>query len=147
MSGTLAHSPAEIIVDLLIGQSLGTQPSDKGSWPIFQAIAPDNPDSIVTVTDTASIKQGRYQYNGETQEHFGVQIAVRSANYLTGWAKANAIKVAIDGITNTGVVIGSDGYIVYALSHNGIISLGKNVTLSKRNLFTINPVCAIRQDV
>lgn len=148
MSGSLDHSPAEIIANLLIDESLGTIPSDKGSWPIFIAIVPDNPDRIITVTDTAPIKQGRFQNDGETQFHHGVQIAVRSASHTAGWTKADALTEALDKtIQYTGVTIGSSGYIVYAMSHSGIIVVGKNVPISKRNLFTINATCAMRQVV
>ena len=96
MSGSLVHSPADIIRTLLVDLGLGTLPEDSGSWPIYLANTPDSPDSTITVTDTASRKTGRTQFDGQIQEHHGFQVAIRDANHKDGYEKADAIKVALD---------------------------------------------------
>lgn len=153
MSGSLSHSPAEIIRDLLVTLGLGTDPADSGSWPIFVSREPDTPDSVITIYDTTPRLQGRSSPGGITQEHYGIQVRIRDASPRGGWVKANALVVALDQtIALDDVTIededgtGLSTYKVYTVSRTGgILSLGKQIDSSKRNLFTINAVAAIRQ--
>ena len=147
MSGALTHSPADIIRQLLIDLSLGTAPADSGSWPIYVSAVPDTPDSIVTVTDTTGKDDGRLMNGGERQEHHGFQIAIRAVTHAAGFTKARAIAVSIDeDVDNADVTVSSSSYVVYAISRiSGVIVAGKNPPTSKRNLFTINAVVALRQ--
>ncbi len=147
MSGSLAHSPADIVRYLLIDKSLGTLPSDGGSWPIFADGEPDAPDSVITVYNMAGRLGGRTQVDGEQQEHPGIQIRIRDPDSRGGGTKARAIAIALDeSIRLDNVTIGDNVYKVYAISRIGsVLSLGKEVPSSKRNLFTINAVVALRQ--
>ena len=153
MSGTLVHSPADVIRTLLIDLGLGTAPSDEGTWPIYVGQEPDSPDSVITVYDTAGLLQGRTMPDGEMQEKHGFQVRVRDANHYQGYEKAREIAVALDeSVSLDGVSVGDDAgtgkqaYIVYAVSRRGgVLSLGKDVQRTKLNLFTINAVVALRQ--
>ena len=147
MSGSLVHSPADVIRYLLVSLGLGTQPSARGSWPIYVANEPDSPDSVITVQGTSGRQGGRLQVNGEIQEHQGIQIRVRDANHEDGYAKADTIKEVIDkSIRLNEVTIGSSVYLVWSVSRvGGIIELGKDVPDSKRDLFTLNAVVSLRQ--
>lgn len=153
MSGSLNHSPEHIIRDLLVTLGLGTDPDDDGSWPMFVSQEPNAPDSVITVTGTSSRLQGRFQKTGETQEHYGFQLQVRDANHKDGSKKANELVVALDeSIKRNDVTIedvvgtGSSTYRVYAVTRTtGVLSLGKDVATSKRNLFTINAVVSLQQ--
>ncbi len=153
MSGSLNHSPAEIIRDLLVTLGLGTDPADSGTWPVFVSREPNAPDSVITIYDTTPRLQGRSSPGGITQEHYGIQVRVRDASPTGGWVKANSLAVALDQtIALDDVTIedtdgtGSSTYKVYTVSRvGGILSLGKETPTSKRNLFTINAVAAIRQ--
>lgn len=153
MSGSLNHSPAHVIRDLLVTLGLGTDPDDGGSWPIFVSREPNTPDSVITLYDTASRMQGRRMVNGITVEHYGIQVRVRDAGPTGAWVKANALAVALDQtIALDDVTVedtdgtGSSTYKVYTVSRvSGPLSLGKETPTSKRNLFTINAVAAIRQ--
>ena len=153
MSNNLTHSPAQIIRDLLVDLGLGTLPSDGGSWPIYNNNTPDSPDSVITITDTVGTSDGRTHTDGEAQEHPGFQVAVRNDSPQGGWEKMNAIRVALSetisrnelSITDN-VGTGTSSYIVYAVSKlGGIFALGKDTPTSKRNLFTLNAVVALRQ--
>ena len=150
---TLTHSPAQIIRDLLVDLGLGVLPSAGGDWPIFVTSIPDSPDSIIAVIDTLGTRDGRHQPTGEAAEHPGIHIEIRDANYQDGWEKANAVRVALSEtiLRNTvsiedNIGTGTTGYLVYAVTKiSGIIPLGKELPTSKRHLFTINAVVALRQ--
>lgn len=153
MSGNLTHSPAQIVRDLLVDLGLGTLPSASGSWPIYVSNIPDSPDSLITITDTVGISDGRTQFDGQAHEHPGIQVAVRDANHQDGWEKINALRVALsETIRNNAVSItdnvgtGTSVYTVYAITKvGGVIVLGKDTPTSKRNLFTLNATVALRQ--
>ena len=153
MSSTLTHSPAQIIRELLVQLELGVLPSDGGSWPIYVSSIPDSPDNVITIIDTLGFSDGRIQTDGEAVEHPGFQVTVRAANHQTGWEKANDIRVVLSEtvLHNTVSILDNVGtgesiYTVHAVSKiGGIIALGKELPTSKRNLFTINAVVALRQ--
>ena len=153
MSGSLNHSPAHVIRNLLVTLGLGTDPDDDGNWPMFVSQEPNAPDSVITVIDTSSRLQGRLQKTGETQEHYGFLLQVRDANHKDGFAKANDLVVALDESNKRNDVTiedvsgtGSSTYRVDAVTRKtGVIDLGKDVATSKRNLFTINAVVSLQQ--
>lgn len=144
MSGTLVHSPADIIRRLLIQKSLGAAPPST-SWPIYATNEPDSPDNVVTVYDTDGVGHGRTGPDRERQEHHGIQIRIRSTTPDGGYAKARAIAVACDSaISYDTVVIGAQTYQVQVVTRTGdVIPLGKEVAASKRSLFTINAIVAL----
>ena len=153
MSGTLTHSPADVVRNLLIDLGLGTAPADGGAWPVYVAQEPNSPDSVITVYDTSGILDGRFMVSGEVQENHGFQVRVRCANTWRGYEKAQEIAVALDESTSLKTVsVGDDAgtgdqtYTVYAVSRKGgVISLGKDTPRTKLNLFTINAVVSLRQ--
>lgn len=152
MSGSIEHSPEDIIRNLIIDLGHGTAPSADGSWPVFTAQEPNTPDSVITVYGAAGLLEGKLQPNGEVQEHYGIQIRIRDVRHYGGYAKANDIAVGLDPVLNRVVEVGTDAgtggstnYIVYAVSRrSGPLAIGTEPE-SKRRIFTINVVCAIRQ--
>ncbi len=151
MSGTLAHSPADVVRHLLVdlgGGVLGggAVPWTGGAWPIYVSSEPDDPDSVITIFDTAGITQGRI-FQGEIQEHQGFQVRVRDANHVDGYTKANALAVLLDESSDrVNVTFASTNYFVHAITRTtGVLVLGKNVPIDKRNVFTINAIVALRQ--
>lgn len=147
MSGSLIHSPSQIISQLLIDLALGTAPADAGSWPVHFSGEPNSPDNVITVYDAAGVSDGRTQVDGQMQEHHGIQVRIRSTNHGTGFTKARAIAVALDeSVLLNSVAISGSVYLVYAVSRTGdVIALGKNHPIGDFNLFTINAVVALRQ--
>lgn len=146
MSGSLEHSPADILRNLLVNLGLGTTPSDSGSWPVYASLMPDTPDNVITLIDTAGVKQGRIQTSGEIQEHYGVQLLIRSTTHPVGYTKAQALAVALDeNIQNNTVTISGTTYDVDAVSRRGnVLSLGEEEE-SNRRLFSINAIVSINQ--
>lgn len=157
MSGSLSHSPADIIRELLIDKSVGTDPDAAGDWPVYALNEPNTPDSLITIFNSASVLEGRDQNAGEMNEHFGIQIRIRAADPNDGWRKANAIKTSITtDVLRTIVSIAdttgtaTSQYRVQAITLiGGILDLGKveGGTRTKRNILTINAIAAILETV
>lgn len=147
MSGNLTHSGEDITRRLLIGGSLGTDPSDQDSWPIFAVSEPTKPDNCITVYATTNTLDGRVMNNGEIQEHLGIQIRIRSTDYVTGRAKAKAIADYLDEtVLRTAVTIDSSEYEVQCFNRrSAILHIGTELPTSKREVFTINYIADMRQ--
>ena len=141
----LGHSPADIVRYLLVDLSRGTLPEDETTWPIYVSQEPDSPDSCITVYDTSGILEGRAQISGEIQEHYGIQIKVRAASPTVAYTKIAEINSWIDeSVRNNSVTIESSQYLVYAITRKGgILSLGKELSASKRNLYTVNAIVSL----
>lgn len=144
MSGSLTHSPAEIIRQLLVDLALGT---DDGTWPVKFATEPNSPDNVITVYNTAGRSDGRVQNGGERQEHHGFQVRIRSTSEAVGYTRARLIAVALDeSVLLTTVTVSSSTYLIQSISRTGdILSLGKNHPETNLNLFTINALASLRQ--
>jgi hypothetical protein len=145
MSGSLTHSPADILRYQLIELSQGTLPSADGSWPVYCWQEPDKPDNCITVYDTAGRMEGRVM-EGEVQIHHGAQIRIRAATQAAGHTKARAIAAALDNMDcPDNVTIGANTYQVWCVSRTSdVLPLGPDPD-SGRFLFTINVVAALRQ--
>ncbi len=147
MSGSLAHSPSEIIQNLIVDLGLGVLPSAGGSWPVYRAGVPDTPDNVIAVIGTAGVIQGRNHATSETIQHFGLQITVRATTHTIGDAKIRAIATSFDeNVLRDSVTISSNVYVVQAITRkSGPIPLGDESPESKRQIFTLNITASIRQ--
>ena len=147
MSGTLIHSPEQIIQYLMRDLAVATLPSANGSWPVYCSTLPEDPDNALSVIGTAPVIQGRKQYNGEVQQHYGIQLTVRSITHAIGSAKIVAIAETFStSVLRDSVTIDSSIYTVQSISiKSGPIPLGDEVPQSKRQIFTLNITAAIRQ--
>jgi hypothetical protein len=161
MSGSLDHSPEDVLRCLLIELDCGILPTSKsplvnGDWPIYVSSLPNLPDQVITIKGTTGRFDGRSMRSGQKFEFHGVQIMVRGINQNDAQIKANEIKQVIDTeIRNETVVIPLDvgtgtglddsTYKVQNVSRSsGPIPLGKEQD-SNRFLFTINAVISLRQ--
>jgi hypothetical protein len=146
MSGSLIHSPADIIRYLLVGEGEGTLPSANGTWPIHVSSRPTIPDSVVVVRDTTGRDAGRLMPTGERVEHYGIQIQVRDANSPDGYTKSQSIAITMDIVASLiNITIGSSTYQVQSIvRENGPLSLGTEEG-TKREMFTINAIVSLKQ--
>jgi len=144
MSGDLNHSPAEIVQNLLVGEGVGTLPTSGGSWPIYESYERDSPDEVITVYDTSPTTSGRHHVNGETQLHYGVQVRVRSKSKPTGFSKAQDIQNELEEVQRDSITVDSSNYLVQAIHHQGILSIGIESGTTRRRLFTINALVTLR---
>jgi len=147
MSGSLTHSPADIVRHLLVDQSLGTLPSASGSWPIAAFEELSTPDDTITLYDTDPRMLGRVQPTGRQIEHHGFQVRIRSTSKPSGFTKARAIAIAMDeDISLDEVTISGSVYLVHSIGRvSGVLYLGKEKPNSHRSLFTINATVVLRQ--
>lgn len=148
---SISNSPSEIIAQLVVKGLHGTDATAGNSWPVYISNEPENPDSLIVVTDAVGVKQGRFQIGGQFQEHYGVQVLVRSIEHQIGWQKAEDIAVSFDEDTlNTSVsleaITGTETitYTIASISRSPILSLGMDRD-SNRHFFSLNIRVALRQ--
>lgn len=126
--------------------ALGSQISDNDDWPIFDTSMPNAPDDCIVVSDTDPMLDGRTQVDGETQEHFGFQVKIRTKSPVLGYRKLAAISAAFDDpeqVLRLPVDVGINHYLVQAISRRtGIIKMGKEA-VSARHLWAINCTASI----
>lgn len=152
MTGPLVHAPSLIIAQLLVDQAICGLPPASMVWPAYINSLPDTPDDAVVITDGESVQEGRVQFNGEIQEHYGIQVKVRSAVYTDGYTICEQIKNCFDVDVYKEVVTLTDppssaAYTVHAITRTtGIIVVGKEVSGSKRSLFTINALVSVTKN-
>jgi hypothetical protein len=89
---------------------------------------------------------GRLMGTGEVIEHYGIQLKIRSSDYLTGWQKIRQLVLYLRAINNNHVVIGDTTFVLHNLSQTtSIVCLGNEAESKRRFLFTVNYVCTIKQ--
>ena len=143
----MAQHPASMVLrSTLVHFSLATDPSSSpvGVWPCYVSNEPNTPDNCITIYDTAFTDDGRVNIDGELQYHEGLQIRVRSVDYLTGWQKMDAIRTAISmSVSYLVVAVEGENYLVICYAKIGnILPIGTEQT-SKRQLFTLNLVSSV----
>ena len=142
----MTHSPADILRYLLVALGHGTMPSAAGSWPIAVAQEPDDPDDDMTLYDEIGRKDGRAMVSGAVYEHHGVQLQLRCSAFTTGQAKLSAILTALDqDVETAAVAIDSSDYVVYAVSRPGTANYLGHEPESRRHIWTVSLLAAIRQ--
>ena len=148
MPGPLNHSPADVLRWALVQHGTVTDPTPATlqAWPCYASAEPDAPDDCATVYDTDGVGHGRDHVTGERQEHHGAQVRVRSATHAAGYAKASAVAAALDtGLYRESVTVGGSNYLLHAATRTtGVISLGADVPGSRRFIFTVNAILAVR---
>jgi hypothetical protein len=145
MSGALTHSPATIIRQWMVNQTLATLPSAAGSWPASTALLMDTPDNVIQIRDTTGNQFGRSMIDGEINELPGVQVIVRASKFDAGYTKADSIKEGMDKNAQLySLTISSTTYTIYAITRKGsIIYVGTEPTPTKRHLFSINAIFSV----
>jgi len=143
VSASLLTSPAYILASYIIAEDIGamTDPADDDDWPLYVSSMPDSRDiktNCGAIYDSPGLKNGRLM-EGPVIEHYGIQLKIRSDNHDDGWAKAEAIAVALDGIANDTITIGIVEYQIHNVKRmSPVISLGIEKGTKDRRLFTVN---------
>ena len=148
MTANLDHSPADIIAQLLVDLSLGSNPEGTAgdTWPVFYADMPDSPDDLISVYEQDGIIEGFSQIDGEPMEHLGIQVLVRASRPKAGSDKARDVSYNLDQVVlrNT-VTLDSNTYEVHNFTKtSGPTMIGKEEGNS-RVLFSLNGLIALRQ--
>lgn len=142
------HTIGEIIQHLLIANGLGVDPDilPLGSWPVYSPTLPTNPDNLIVSVTRTGKTHGRTQVDGEVLQHYGFQLMIRAVDDRTGDRKAADIRHQMQvGMYQTIVTINSVRYLIPCISNIGeVLSLGIDHPNSKRSLFSLNALSAIR---
>jgi len=151
-SDSLQTSPAYILASYIIAEAIGsmTDPVDDDDWPLYVSYMPDSSDiktNCGCVYDTSGVKDGRLM-EGPVTQFFGIQLKIRCSSPINGYAKAEAIAIALDAVVNDTVTIDS---VVYKIKDVGrtspVISLGVEEGTKNRRLFTVNFIVTLKRVV
>jgi hypothetical protein len=149
MPGKLSDSPARVVRQLLINLGVVNEVGAAVTpyWPAYSPGEPPSPDNVVTVYNTSGQKDSRDKNTREMEGHHGIQVRIRGIDQATAFQKANDVTEALDKrVRYTAVTVGANQYIVKAVSRTGeAIDIGKETPSSKRSLFTVNALVAVRQ--
>lgn len=140
MSGTLSHSPADVLAVLLPARGFGSNPDDDpgGAWPVYALDPPDVPDQQVRLTDAAGRDVARPHLGGRV-EYYGVQAVVVAGDPVVGYARASALAAALDALRLAEVTVDGVGYLVHTVQRTGpVLPLGRESPTSDRRLFSLN---------
>jgi len=139
-------SPASILASYITGQGIMSSPNTSSDWPLYVSHRPDEPGDIGTIYDTSGIKDGRDMRTGAIEQHYGLQIVIRSESYEGGWNKINVLLSNLDSIFNTNVVKDDTTYTIHNVSRIGTINpLGYEKNTKRRHLFGANLLASITQ--
>ena len=144
------YSPAYIMAQYLIGESLLTDPSDSGSWPVYVGLLPDGngvAHEAVSCVDTSSVKDGRILNGGENIFHFGFQLMVRATAYNTGYAKAQALAEALQEVNRDTVTISGTTFRIDSVTDtSGVTVVGQEEGSKRRELFSLNFLVTLKEN-
>jgi len=145
----LGRSVISILADYIINTlSLMTTPSDEGNWPLYLSSMPDG-DNIKTncgaIYDTTGVLDGKIS-DGEVIQHPGIQLRIRSDDYEIGYAKIEAIALALDSVLFDIVSIDAVDYLLQNVSRTtAVVPLGSERGYKRRFLFTVNFLVTLRK--
>ncbi len=143
------HTPAEVLRASLVAGAVGVLRSatPAGAWPVFVGHEPGTPDSVITVYDTAGIREGRMQKTGDSIGKPGWQVRVRALGHRVAYARMKLIAEHLDGILRETVAIDGDSYIIAAVKQTGtVLPLGQEPDGKRRDLFTLNGTITFKAD-
>ena len=84
--------------------------------------------------------------NGAVYEHHGVQLQLRCSAFTTGQAKLSTILTSLDqDVEGASTTIDSSSYVVYAVSRPGTANYLGHEPESRRHIWTVSLLAAIRQ--
>lgn len=140
MSTRLQHAPSDIVRQVLIDLGLA---SATGTWPCTTSKELDKPDNCLTCYDDEPQHDGRAMSGGQTFQHYGIQVRVRSATLPVGRDKAEAILHSFSEVVEQRTVtVGSTQYRINCFAKLGIVRLGE-MPGSQRQLHVINGIVSI----
>lgn len=143
----MSHPSSEILIKYLIDETELFTLSTRGStWPIFQNVLPGNKNiqSAGVIFDTGGILDGRLMSTGETIDHPGIQVRVRSKDPSSGYNKLKDVCDKFASIHNASVEM-ADGteYVINSITRiSTILPIGIDPE-TKLFEFTVNFIVSI----
>ena len=142
--GETGPTPSQIFKGVLIVLGLGDDvPSD--TWPIYIGSMPDGlrvPENLIAVYDTEGVKDNRNSRDRKNKFYNGIQIRVRSIDYVSGFQKMEEITNLLEKQSS----IEQEGRKVYAMIQaTEILSLGQEEGTKRRYMFSCNYLLGIKE--
>lgn len=140
------NTAAEVVRQQLLNHAIV---SENGVWPCFVSFAPDTPDNLVCIYDTAGKQDGRIMASGEAIIHPGIQIMVRGLDYNDVHSQMRKIWLNTDAVRKVTVAIsGGSTYSLLNVSRTGdVLNAGiESVSDRRRYVLTLNAVVTMREE-
>jgi hypothetical protein len=146
--------PADVIASYLISSGFGVVPSQGPTdvWPITVGSMPTdenkNPDNYITVKNTMGVIHGRDMESGETFQHEGILIWLRSKVEQVGYAKVRDIQDFFDRTHRVVVSVGSPAvnFRIESITRTGpVMPAGQEAGNRRRYFHSANFVTSITQ--
>ena len=138
MSHETTVAPSADVKDILVAASIGVFAATKG-WAIYIGNQPDKPNNVITIADT-DVRSTTHLINkigtdaAETRvEYPGIQIRVRSPQYVDAYSKINEV---INALANIEKFTASGFEYLSIYIQGGILPLGEDE--KARNIFSAN---------
>lgn len=129
----VAASPALIIADLLIAQTLSDIATESGTtkWPTFVDFNVDSasvPPNVISCITTTPVPDGFLQFNGRQVMDCGVQlIAQTTSSFNSAYAKLGEIADELPRLTQLTLTISDIPYLIHTIRvASGPLRMGKS---------------------
>src|SRR6185436_10934890 len=123
----MKHAPADIIRHYMKAIGICTLPEDNLDWPGYVDFLTGKSPNAILFTDTNGRRDGRFMRTGETIEHPGLQVLVRSNDQQVAWQRADLISKIFDATAKQIVTIQNtsdptaQNYVISSISRRGSI--------------------------
>lgn len=146
------HTPAQILQEFFLSQDvpLFGRPTDRMPWPLYVSFMPEDDIHVCTeagaIYDTTPSKDGRLM-TGEVVFHYGIQIKIRSLDYITGWKLGMEVQDLVETIHNAEVALEEKTYTVNNVSiASPLTFLGRGDLDRGRVFFSVNFLVTLIQE-
>lgn len=144
-------SPDELLCEYLKGKGVGANAEanptgDAPQWSIYLGSRPDGPgvpDDIISIRDTHGRQDGKLQDTGDSVNHPGFQITVRSTSKPAAYDKAMQICVALDQIAQNDVGFGDAVDKISSTSRGDPLYMGAEPGNRMRHVYAVNGIATI----
>jgi hypothetical protein len=142
MSGSLNHSPADILYHLFEDEGVvGTMDPD---WPGYVNNSPSDQLPNVIISDVTGTIRGKAHPISQTVEHYGIQIRTRAEQNVS-FRKANEILTFLDNIHRRVLPIEMSEYMIDAVTPtSGVIRVGKEQPGDYLFIYSLNVSASIQ---
>src|SRR5574343_116506 len=100
--------PSSILWDYLVDTlALFTNPSDGSTWPLYDGSLPDGLGALNTcaaIFNTSGVMKGK-SMRSNLDQHYGIQIRIRSMTESDGYTKAKEVQDAFVSVHNQNISI------------------------------------------
>lgn len=135
-------SPSAVMAAYIVAEGLMSAPTSNTDWPLCISYISDLRKDAGAIYDTNPIMEGKLP-GGVVVEHYGIQIAIRSSVYETGWRKIYELTTLLDEVNNVELELGEYIYVLENCSRRSGPAYAGVDRERKQCLFTVNFIITI----